>query len=325
VKARRIVIGGLPYFGRMLASLLTGDGWEARYVASAGLRPGGWISTAAAIGGADLVYLVGGQVERWSRPDWLARVTRVPIVMHWIGSDVTYALAAARRGRASRTLITSLTHWAEVDWTARELEPLGITADRVALTPARLNFDLPPLPENFTVLTYLPQARPSFYGLDRVIALASALPEVRFLVAGSDGSSLTTQNLEFLGWVTGMRQVYARTSVLVRLPDHDGLSFMVLEAMASGRHVIWNHPFAGVSEAHSSEEALVHLRRLIDQHRSGSLQPNLAGREYVQASLSPEAVRSEILGRFSSIVEGRGGNQRPSAPAPRSSATSDSE
>jgi hypothetical protein len=325
VKQRRVVIGGLPYFGSMLASLLAEEGWQISYIPSAGLRPSAWVSTAAAIGRADLVYLVGGQVERWSRPDWLARLSRVPIVMHWLGSDVTYALAAARNGRASNRLINRPTHWAEVDWTAKEIEPLGITADCVALTSTGLDFTAAPLPDAFSVLTYLPEARPGFYGQDVVVDLARALPEVQFLVAGSTGVSLpAAENFEPLGWVPRMAAAYARSTVLLRLPEHDGLSFMVLEALAAGRYVIWNHPLHGVIEVRSGEEALAQIRQLLDAHRAGRLAPNLTGRMFVQTTLSPEAVRAEILGRFASIIEMHGRRQ-PRTPDRRKPATSDSE
>jgi hypothetical protein len=325
VKERRVVIGGLPYFGRMLAELLAGEGWAVRYVPSAGLRPRAWVSTASSIRWADLVYLVGGQAERWSRPDWLAHLSSVPIVMHWLGSDVTYALGAASRGRVSKRLISRPTHWAEVDWTAKELEPLGITAERVALTPAELNIAAPPLPREFAVLTYLPETRPAFYGREIVFDIASALPEVKFLVAGNTGALLpAAENVEPLGWVERMAEVYARSSVLLRLPEHDGLSFMVLEALAAGRYAIWNHPFTGVIEARSGEEALAQLRQLLEAHRAGRLAPNLTGRMFVQKTLSPEVVRAEILDRFASIINARGRRQ-PSTPERRKPATSDSE
>jgi hypothetical protein len=245
--------------------------------------------------------------------------------MHWLGSDVTYALAAARSGRASARLQRRPVHWAEVDWTASELEPLGISADLVPLTSTRMDFNIVPFPETFTVLTYLPEGRPEFYGQEIVANLASALPGVRFLVAGNAGEARpTADNIAYLGWVPEMRDVYARSNVLLRMPIHDGLSFMVLEALACGRYVIWNHPLAGVIEAHSGDEALASLRLLADEHQSGKLQPNVPGRDFVQKTLSPEAVRSEILSRFAAIIE-HGSDQVPSTPERRNAATSDSE
>ncbi|HTE86393.1 MAG TPA: glycosyltransferase [Dehalococcoidia bacterium] len=309
MRPRRILIGGLPYFGRMLAGLLTNEGWQARYLESARGRPGGWMATAAAVARTDLVYLVGGQIERWSRPDWLTRAVRRPIVMHWLGSDITYALAAAARGRASSRLVTRPTHWTEVVWTADELRPLGIRAEVVALTSTRFVREAQPLPDTFTVLTYLPVARPDFYGRALVMRLAEALPEVRFIVVGSASAvgeglvpSHVPANVEFLSWVEDMAPVYARSTVLLRMAEHDGLSFMVLEALAAGRHVIWNHPLECVLYAADEAQARDRLELLLGEHRAGPLALNASGRRSVMETHSPERVRDEILTRFERLL-----------------------
>jgi glycosyltransferase involved in cell wall biosynthesis len=303
MSTRRVAVGGLPYFGRMLASLLSGPGWEFHYVELPRRNPGAWARALATIARADAVYLVGGQIERRSRPDWLALAVRRPIVMHWVGSDVSYALDVARKGRGSSRLAGRPVHWAEVEWTAAELEPLDIKADVVPLTSARLRTAQMPLPESFTVLTYLPPARPEFYGRSRVFRIAARLPNVRFLVAGHAGPDASAPpNIEFLGWVTAMDAVYARCSVLLRLTDHDGLSFMVLEALAAGRYAIWNHPLSGVIEAGDESEALAALQDLQARQRRGELGPNDCGREAVLRRYAAERVRGEILSRFAAIV-----------------------
>lgn len=298
-----IAVGGLPYFGRMMADELSGNGWHCRYVASAGRNPVAWVATAKLVASADLIYLVGGQIERWSRPDWLVRVVRKPVVMHWVGSDVTFALAAARGARASLRLLQRPVHWTEAPWTSAELRPLGINASVVPLTSARLSSRPQPLPESFTVLAYLPDARPSFYGRELVLRLAAALHDVRFLVAGARGVGWeATPNVEFLGWQRDMEPVYARSSVLLRLPEHDGLSFMVLEALAAGRYVIWNHSQEGAFEAHDEPEASTLIQRLRNNHNAGSLTLNEAGIRTVRERYAPERVRADILNRFEAIL-----------------------
>jgi len=88
------------------------------------------------------------------------------------------------------------------------------------------------------------------------------------------------------------------------MPEHDGLSFMVLEALSAGRHVIWNHPFGGVLEAGNEAEAGLHLRRLLAQHSAGQLALNEVGRDAVRDRYSPSRVREEILGRFERLIAG---------------------
>lgn len=310
MKRRRVVIGGLPYFGRMLAAMLSGEDWEARYLESAGKRPQSWAAAARAIASADLVYLIGGQIQRWSRPDWLLRWAGRPVVMHWVGSDVTFAASALRRGLASRRLISMPVHWAEVAWTAAELRPLGIQALVVPLTSARMAPEPLPLPRCFTVLTYLPETRPDFYGRPAVIEIAARVPETRFLVVGTDGAGWEAPpNMQFLGWQTDMAPVYARASVLLRLSEHDGLSFMVLEALAAGRHVIWNHALDGVVAVASAGPACAQIERLHALHRAGELRLNDAGRSAVRAIYDPARVRSAILRQFDRLVDASRGRR----------------
>jgi hypothetical protein len=292
----------------MIAQLLAGPGWEFRYVESAGRRPLAWTETAAAISRADIVYLIGGQIERWSRPDWLVRLVRRPIVMHWVGSDVTYALNAAGAGRASPQLIARPLHWTEVNWTAAELEPLNIRAQVVPLTSARVYALETPLPEPLTVLAYLPTTRPEFYGRSSVYRLATALPDLRFLVVGGKHQDeRAPANVEFLGWVDDMREVYARCSVLLRLPEHDGLSFMVLEALAACRYVVWNYPLDGVTFVHSDSDAQAALELLRARQLAGQLPLNDAGRRSVLERYAPEHVRDEILSRLEQVLTTSGG------------------
>jgi hypothetical protein len=299
----RVAVGGLPYFGRMLATLLSGPGRDFQYVETTGKNPGGWVRTMTALARADAVYLIGGQIERWSRPDWLALLLRRPMIMHWVGSDVTYALAAARRGRTSPRLIGRPAHWAEVDWTAAELRLLGVRAEIVPLTSARLRASDTPLPDSFTVLTYLPPARAEFYGRSRVYRIAARLPDVRFLVAGNSGPDLgAPANVEFTGWVEAMEKLYPRCTVLLRLTEHDGLSFMVLEALAAGRHVIWNHPLDGVITAQGEDAALDALENLRSDHLAGRLKLNLAGQSTVLTRYGPAVVRDALLRRFAALL-----------------------
>ena len=303
MKARRILIGGLPYFGRMLAGLLDGDGWEARYIDPPGGSLATWLAGAQALRQADIIYLIGGQLQRWSRPDVLMRLGKRPVVMHWVGSDVTFARNVVRARRASRALLRSPQHWAEVSWTARELRELGVNAEIVPLTSTRIHADVQPLPPDFTVLTYLPATRPDFYGRELVMRLAAETLEMRFLVVGSTGEGWNAPaNVEFLGWRQEMDAVYARSTALLRLPAHDGLSFMVLEALAAGRYVFWNHPLEGVIQVSDANTAWTELQRLLARHRSGRLELNEPGRSAVREHFAPERVRAEILGRFERLM-----------------------
>lgn len=293
--ALRVAIGGTPYFGRRLAALLDGAGWRARY-----LETRRWQSVAAlralhAVRRADVLYQVGGQVARRSRPDALLAVVRRPTVMHWTGSDVLYARDVVARGRVSERLRARCTHLAGAPWLVDELRGLGIVAHWTPHSAVDAPSRLPPLPERFAVLSYLRPGREDFYGLNVLLRAARALPDVDFFVVGCERlPGATCQNLRCLGWQRDMAPVYARTHVLLRLAAHDGLSFMVQEALAFGRYAIWNHPFPGVIEAGDADEACRRLAMLVTRHRAGALPLNRAGAAHVRERYHPRRIRDEL-------------------------------
>jgi hypothetical protein len=89
VEARgRILILGLPYFGKMLADDLSGLGWRATYLAHPGRSAKGWAKVAKETARADILYLIGSRIDRGSPQDRLMRLRRKPVVIHWVGTDV---------------------------------------------------------------------------------------------------------------------------------------------------------------------------------------------------------------------------------------------
>ena len=302
----RLAIGGSPYFGRRLATLLAGDGLHTRYVETRGWRPDRALPVLRLARAAGLIYLCGGQIAHGSRPHLLRLAVRCPIVMHWTGSDVPYARGVIARGRMAAALRDRCVHWAGAPWLVDELAELGITARWVPHSHVDVPAQTPPFPAAFTVLAYLLEQREEFYGAAAVRAVAEALPEARVLVAGVEDLADSPDNVDCLGWQNDMAPVYAAAHVLLRLPEHDGLSFMVQEALALGRYAIWNHSFPGVSTAFSADRAVALVAELAAHHRAGVLPFNDAGRAHVQEHFSQQHIR-RMLREELFAVAGRGG------------------
>ena len=304
-RERRLVVGGLPYFGRRLAALLDGDGWRVRYLETRAWEPRAALRTLREVAAADLVYHVGGQIERFSRPHLLRLALRRPAVMHWAGTDLLHARRAHATGRATPTLSRGVTHWAGAPWLAAELADLGVRARWLPHSWVAPPSTLPPLPrdEPFTLLTYLPAGRFAFYGGNAVLALARALPDVRVLVAGADALPCPAPpNVACLGWVREMAPVYARCHALLRLPRHDGLSFMVQEALAAGRYALWSYPLEGVDQVHGAADAIAVTRALAERHARGGLPLNETGAAYVRAQFAAARVRANLLDGFARVL-----------------------
>jgi hypothetical protein len=221
-------------------------------------------------------------------------------VYYWIGTDVFQALEDARRSHLSPFFQASLRnlHLAGAPWLVEELQTIGVPASCV-LFPAKLpTVSPPPLPDVFTVGSYIPDSRFEFYGGPSVYEAACRLPFVRFLVWGGSGKWIRQPlpNLNFLGWVINIEQVYAQTSAILRLVKHDALGGSVREGLAMARHVIYTYhiPHTFYVPFHDREVLISLLRELHQHHQSGHLGLNLEGRAYALEAWNPQKL-TEIL------------------------------
>jgi hypothetical protein len=283
-KARTYVpVIGFKNFAPRTPALLNGGSLRFAYVNQASTWPFHMLNAA-------LIYQHGGGPFVPPRIMTACRLLGRPIVKHWLGSDVMRARDPLVQAQNATGQIV---HWANAPWLTAELGQAGIAAQTVSnLGTDGTILPLPPGP--LTVLTFLPSFE--FYGGHDVLALARALPDIRFLVVASNGKDLPHEpNVEYLGYRDDMRAVYERSHLLLRMPEHDGKSRMVCEALAYGRHVIWNYPMVGSRLATTRPLAAALLRRFDDELHAGRLAPNRLGHDHILAHESTKAVRDQVI------------------------------
>lgn len=290
-KTRRVLIIGYPYFVGRIMELAKGSDDQLFTMPKGKLQQ--WLILLR----VNAIYLVGGDL-RSNRFYTAAVLLGKKVIMHWVGSDILEMKDWLKRGhRFSPILLRHSYHWAEVDWTAGELRELGIKAQVVPLTPAAFPEQVKELPSKFVVLCYLPPEREVFYGGAEMIQLARQFPEIVFLaVAASPTVSHPNwpENIIPVGWVDDMGELYPEITVLVRFTEHDGLSFMVLEALAHGRYVIWSYPFEGVRKATDYAQLMGGICELYQDFQAGKLSLNQTGRSFVSRHYLPETVWRQI-------------------------------
>lgn len=219
------------------------------------------------------------------------------VVWYWIGTDVLETVrtvtSTQRRARVSRE-VSRGRHLAGSDSLSAELATIGISAD-VAWFPAltlRVPVEPPPLPETYTVLTYIPDARPDFYGARDVLELARRMPDIDVLVAGGAGSwtSNPPENLEFLGWIDDMSGAYARSSCVLRLVEHDSLGATAIEGLLFGRDVVYSGPLmhAATVRFGDVDELVATVGRLRDG-RQGNVAASREIAEWARATFDQDA------------------------------------
>lgn len=296
----RLLVLGYPRFARRQMDVFASRGWRSSFIESRFI-----LHAMMKVPFIDAVYQIGMPVVPAAIFDACARYHR-PIIKHWVGTDV---LRAGQPEVRRQNETGRVEHWADAPWLADELRAVGIDAKFVSLSPVAEVPEMPLPPPPLTVLTYLPEDKYEFYGAQIVYEVARRMPDARFLVLASERRGrVTPANVDFIGYHDEMEHVYGRCHVLVRMPDHDGMSQMVLEALNHGRYAVWNYALEGAEKACDANGVEAHLRRLSDALARGELKPNEAGRAYVRRDFLGSAVAARLCdGVLASVRRSRNG------------------
>lgn len=298
----KVVLVGLPYFASKIAGNLTAVDNKNIYLAI-DTTAGTWqkVRFVWHIISAKVLYFIGGQTQR-GKVLWLAMLFNKKIVMHWVGTDVLNAHKAYKAGVVDADLIRRTKHLCEVDWIQKELLEVGIQAEIAQIfcftdeIPAP-----PPLPEKFSILSYMGKGREKFYGIDKLIDLAQSFPDIPIRIAKiSEYSEPLPPNIHLLGWVNDMSKEYRDCVLFLRLPEHDGASFSVLEALSYGRHVGFSYSFCGTNKTGDREELYTLVKSLSELHSAGLLGINVDGYKFISENYTREKVMRSLAGIIAS-------------------------
>jgi hypothetical protein len=302
-----ILILGLPYFGRLLEKDLADLGWRAQYLPHPGRSVGGWAKLAPRVATADVLYLIGSRIERGSPQDRMLRLRHKPVVIHWVGTDVLIAREEHAKHRVSLRIAERPIHWCDAPWLVEELRTIGVKAEYVALPIPVAGGRPPPLPEAFRVLLYLP-ADPfdrGVFDMETILRLPAEFPEIEFILIPSPPETLPPglpPNLDARGWIDGLDTVYREITVSVRLTNHDGMSFMAIEALSRGRYLIYTNAIPGAIQASGFEQVAAALRLLIAKHEAGALPLNQDGRRWVLSRFNHKRTLAELDERLRGLT-----------------------
>ena len=310
----RVVVLGQPYWGSRIVHALNGraDDMTAVFVDQRSypkllVRPPRAEHVVIMRAG----YRIGATTPRGRLFDayWSTLRRAVPWAVachYWLGTDVMNTVAEARAGTLRLARLEPARddlHLADSPWLVTELEEVGIRAVEAHL-PQSYQFPVtpPPLPATFRVLTYLPGDRWEFYGGDVILEAAHRLPDVAFDVVGRHSTSEPEpmRNVARHGWVSDMNSMYARATVVVRIPRHDGLGHMVIEGLMNARHVIYTHDLLHVTRLDPVTVAglVAELVRLRDAHRRGSLDLNLEGRAFARSAYDEQHLAEHLAAQI---------------------------
>lgn len=227
----------------------------------------------------------------------IAKLFNKKVINHWIGSDILLAQKNDKYKKIQKYIDVNL---ACSPLIKEELYSMGIDAEDIPIIPAGLNTKYAKIPNKHQVLTYLPEGREEFYGIEAIRHLASKYKEINFnIVANTNKSLLDYDNVKFLGYVKleDMDKIYDETSILIRLPEHDGLSLMLLEALLKGKEVIYTYDFPYVFTPQNLKDLELIFEKIIQQQPKR----NSEAHEFVISNYNSDKILQNMIKIFKEV------------------------
>jgi hypothetical protein len=300
-----VLINGLPHFSKKLADGLNNNQDGVRFVFCNTYQSKlDQIKFLLLLPFAKAVISMNGVSDKSGSLSWVLRLKK-KLIMQWMGTDILNALKHQQEGNIYRAYLDYATHWVDASWLKDEVEQLGVKAELVqfkkvepvVLTKGFLELEL---------ITYIPEARKGFYGLDQIIELAYAFPQLKFHLFGMNkGNHTLPSNVHCHGWTSEkefldkMRQC----AVFIRLTEHDGNSLSVIQALNKGCEVVWNYPAPHVHYTANPSQNKKALQEALEQVSLRNLTPNTDNHTYVQNVYSEPVIRMNYIKKVLEVIQ----------------------
>lgn len=254
--------------------------------------------------GSDLVHIVSVKPNGVEGICWICilsflRLMRKKVILHWMGTDVLELTPIMSYGFSR--LVSK--HLAFSPWLVDELNEKGIESVWLPLL-CPLNPSYKPLPKEFTVLVYLGATghTTDFYGNKALREIVRAMSDAKFLVLGNvpEEVKINSPNVQYFGVVEyeEMDGLHNKSAVLLRQTKHDGLPYMVLEALVRGRYVIWTYSFPHCYPAKDSSEAIGWLKEL---EKTDEI--NMGGVEFIKDQLNSKMWFERLIQTYEEVLK----------------------
>lgn len=255
----------------------------------------------------DALYLIFGWFDYRHFASFMSCTIRhIPVVVHWIGTDV-WRMAnpneMTTKMRIKRWLLlrsmeanNHCTHLGGAPWLVEELRSCGIEAAFCPVICGLLDSDIAPvypLPEKMAAFSYIPLGREGFYGESLVLSAARNNPDISFTIVANDQSRQPRDlsNVRYHGWISAdeMEEVMRNSTCCIRLTKHDGLAGTLMEAIMRGRYGVFSYSHPYIHKVSNTEEIDL---ALADIRSKG--EPNHMGAEFVRNHYSSEVTKERL-------------------------------
>ncbi len=289
---KKVIIIGLPYFTKRIAIELKRIEAKISFVSlNTYYKLADKLKYLFLLLFSNTLYSINGTI-RSSKAINYALFLKKRVVMHWVGSDILNAKNDYFNKKYNPVYIVKCIHLTDTPWFVEELKKIGINSQYIPLINfSSLKVVNKNFPEKFKVLIYIPQNNQKFYGIERIAKIANYLPDLEFDVIGTKEPIISCpSNVLFHGWVKNVNDFIQDSVVSIRIPEHDGLSFFVLESLFNMRYVLYNNPLPHTENVKTDEDIISKLRHFKQLFNSKMLPLNEEGNLWVQKEFSDKNI-----------------------------------
>jgi len=196
---------------------------------------------------ADVIHFICGRgIRKFPLAFILRFIMNKKLIVHFVGSDVLQFKKQNFIDQINWKIALLICHriFTGSPQLKNELDPY-VKSTFFHLIYQNTEFGKRAFPVKCTVLSYIPKVNPIFYGYNEIKSLIKLNNDVNFIIITDYGNLAKFSNVQVLPFdkTRNMSEIYSKTSILIRLTDHDGLCQMVLEALSHGCYVLWTSPF----------------------------------------------------------------------------------
>lgn len=301
----RVLINGLPLFASRLAKDLQEADPNSRFVFLDTYNSKlAQLKFLLLLPFSDCVISMNGVSDQSGSMDWVLRLKK-KLIMQWMGTDVIIALDRYKKNTLFRKYIDYATHFADAPWLIEEVEQLGVKVHRVDFKYT--NAKVRPLDHynEIKVMSYVPQSRQLFYGLEFIVNAAKAFPDLPFHLYGMTKSEIELpENVILHTWADeeAFAKAVSESAIFLRLPEHDGYSASVIEAQGLGSEIIWTLSGEKSHFVNDQESLNNSISEIVQKLRTGGMKPNEDSIEFIRTNYNKSFLMKAYVNKIKDLV-----------------------
>ncbi len=295
---KKITLVGPPFIVESLLHLLSNEPYQFQLLSHEDWRKMEFTRRMDYLRDTNLIHFFWGQRKL---VDFIwAKVSGTKVINHYIGTDVLrlFNEKPSKKFKAYLSNLLADRIFCVSPWLQEELTLLDIPAEILPNVFREYPEQISGLPEKPNVYTYIPEGRGEFYGWLIIEKLVQDYPNIQFFVLANKGEEVNHYpNVKFLGWQDDIKQWIQKSYIYLRLTRHDGLPKMVLEALASGRQVIFSGEFPYCHKATTYTELKSCFDRLLKEPKL-----NLEGAKFVRNVYHPVKTKQALVTLYKELL-----------------------